>query len=144
MINNEITLETVNTKSFLPYPSSRLSPVIIPQDLSNFKSRGANKVERELQQELIELKEAYLKVIDAFNWNKLIYESKFNFEPVVGEIYHLYKIEDSWQLSMIEPELWHHKWIGSFRLNSDSRWEPQKISDDFNLQNYIQCFAPVN
>jgi hypothetical protein len=33
-------------------------------------------VERELQQELVELRERYLEVIDAFNWNKLVYEAQ--------------------------------------------------------------------
>ncbi len=123
--------------NFLHYPSSRLGAKIIPQDLTNFKSRGVSRVERELQQELIELREKYLKVIDAFNWNKLIYEAHFGFEPVIGELYHLYAVAGKHHLSMIEPESWHQKWVGTFRLNADGRWQLEKESEDFDLRNWI-------
>jgi hypothetical protein len=26
-----------------------------------------------------------------YEWNELVYNSKFSFEPVIGEIYHLYR-----------------------------------------------------
>jgi hypothetical protein len=123
--------------NYLPYPVSRLAAKIIPQDLTNFKSRGVSRVERELQQELIELRERYLSVIDAFNWNKLIYEAQFRFEPVIGEVYHLYNVEEKHHLSMIEPESWHQKWVGTFRLNADGRWEMVKIAPDFDLRAWI-------
>lgn len=123
--------------NYLPYPSSRLAARIVPQDLSTFKSRGISKVERTLQQELVELREKYLEVIDVFNWNKVIYEAKFSFEPVTGEIYHLYDVDGRHHMSMIEPEQWHQRWIGSFRLNADGRWQVEKIADDFDLRAWI-------
>lgn len=123
--------------NFLAYPSSRLGAKIVPQDLTNFKSRGITKVERELQQELVELRERYLAVIDSFNWNKLIYEAHYRFEPIIGETYYLYEVEGQHHLSMIEPERWHQRWVGSFRLNSDARWEPVKTSPDFDLRQYV-------
>ncbi|TDU81019.1 uncharacterized protein DUF2452 [Prosthecobacter fusiformis] len=129
--------QTAPRGNFLHYPSSRLGAKIIPQDLTNFKSRGVSRVERELQQELIELREKYLKVIDSFNWNKLIYEAHFGFEPVIGEVYHLYAVEGKHHLSMIEPESWHQKWIGTFRLNADGRWQLEKVADDFDLRGWI-------
>lgn len=123
--------------NFLTYPASRLGAKIVPQDLTSFKSRGISKVERELQQELVELRERYLAVVDSFNWNKLVYEAHYRFEPVIGETYHLYEVEGKHHLSMIEPEQWHQRWVGSFRLNSDARWEPIKTAPDFNLRNYV-------
>jgi hypothetical protein len=127
----------VPVTSFLPYPASRLAPPIVPQDLTSFKSRGVSKVERELQQELVELREAYLRVIDTFNWNKLIYEAHFGFEPVIGEVYHLYQIDGKWHLSLIEPSTWHQRWVGSFRLNADGRWEVRDLSPDFDLRAHV-------
>jgi hypothetical protein len=123
--------------NFLAYPTSRLGAKIVPQDLTSFKTRGIGKVERELQQELVELRERYLAVIDSFNWNKLIYEAHYRFEPIIGETYYLYEVEGQHQLSMIEPEQWHQRWLGSFRLNSDARWEPVKTAPDFDLRNYV-------
>ncbi len=123
--------------AFMPYPSSRLAARIVPQDLTSFKTRGISRVERELQQELVELRERYLSVIDAFNWNKLIYESQIGFEPVIGECYHLYEIRGSYQLSMISPHEWHQKWVGSFRLNADGRWQMDEVAEDFNLRSWV-------
>ena len=92
--------QTEPRANYLPYPASRLAAKIVPQDLTSFKSYGITRVERELQQEMVELREAYMKIIDAFNWNKLIYEAIFNFEPVIGELYHLYEINGKRQLSI--------------------------------------------
>lgn len=127
--------------NYLPYPVSRLAPKIVPQDLTSFKTRGVGRVERELQQELVELRERYLGVIDAFNWNKLIYESHFGFEPVIGEIYHLYEFNGRHNLSMIAPEEWHQRWLGSFRLNADGRWQAEKVAEDFNLRDWVESSA---
>lgn len=123
--------------AFLPYPASRLAPRIVPQDLTSFKTRGIGRVERELQQELVELRERYLAVIDAFNWNKLIYESQIGFEPVTGEIYHLYEMPGGIRLSMIGPQEWRQKWLGSFRLNADGRWQAEEVAPDFDLRAWV-------
>ncbi len=128
----------VNPSSYLPYPSSTLAPKIVPNDLTNFRSRGVSQVEKELKQQLRELKERYEKVIDEFNWNKLVYEAEFSFEPVMGDTYHLYEGRDARtrsRLSLVPPEEWPGKgWIGSFRLNVDRRWEPVEVSPDFDLR----------
>lgn len=129
----------VNRSSYLPYPSSTLGPKIVPNDLTNFRSRGVSQVEKELKQQLRELKERYEQVIDDFNWNKLVYEAEFAFEPVMGDTYHLYegrKPNASSRLSLVPPEEWPGRgWIGSFRLNVDRRWEPTEVSQDFDLRN---------
>jgi hypothetical protein len=134
--------QTQQRANFLSYPTSRLGARIVPQDLTNFKSRGIGKVERELQQELVELRERYLRVIDDFNWNKLIYEAQYRFEPVIGEQYHLYAVEADYHLSMIGPEEWHQRWVGTFRLNSDARWEVVKTSPDFDLRTWVDTQPP--
>jgi len=123
--------------AFLPYPPSRLAPRIVPQDLTSFKSRGIGRVERQLQQELVQLREKYLEVIDIFNWNKLIYEARFGFEPVIGEIYHLYEMEGHHVLSMVGPQEWHQRWVGTFRLNADGRWEAHDVSPGFDLRKWV-------
>ena len=100
-----------------------------PNNLSTFKARGISQVERDLHQKLTELRESYLAAVNHFNWNKLIYESEINFEPVVGEIYHLYRIGGHFQLSMIGPREWAQEHIGSFRLNVDRQWEPTELGE---------------
>jgi len=109
--------------AFLPYPVSTLSPRIIPNDLSNFKARGISQVERDLQLKLEKMREEYIATIEHFNWNKLVYEAEINFEPIVGEIYHLYSVRDKNHLSMIGPDQWSQKHLASFKLNLDRQWD---------------------
>jgi len=53
----------------------------------------------------LELKAEYEKMMQEFEYNKLIFDAKFSFEPIVGEVYHLYKKENGETfLSIIAPE----------------------------------------
>ena len=111
-----------NSGSFLSFPVSTLSPPIIKNDLTSFKSQGISNVERDTQQQLIDLKQQYDKILEEYNWNKLVYEAEINFEPVVGEIYYLYEMRGRNVLSMIKPEEWSYKNIGAFKLAVDKKW----------------------
>jgi len=110
------------SNAFMPYPVSTLSPPIVPADLTSFKSRGISEVERDLRQKLSEIREDYLRAIDHFNWNKLVYEAEIRFEPVVGETYHLYEVGGRRALSMISPDQWPHRHLATVRLNYDRQW----------------------
>jgi hypothetical protein len=79
-------------------------------------------VERDLQQKLQEMREQYLRVIDHFNWNKLVYEAEIRFEPIVGGIYHLYEMRGRRALSMISPHQWSSRHLATVRLNVDRQW----------------------
>jgi hypothetical protein len=115
--------ETKPSRAFLPYPVSTLSPPIIPNDLTSFKSRGISQVERDLQQKLQEIRETYLATIDHFNWNKLVYEADIQFEPIIGGTYYLYEMRGRKLLSMISPEEWSQKHLATVRLNMDRQWK---------------------
>jgi hypothetical protein len=122
----------VSTHAFLPYPVSTLSPPIAPNDLTSFKSRGLSEVQRDLQQKLVEIREEYLRAIDHFNWNKLVYESGIHFDPVIGETYHLYQVGENRTLSMISPDQWPHKHIATVRLNVDRQWQVVAVGNNIN------------
>lgn len=115
--------DTKPSRAFLPYPVSTLSPPIIPNDLTSFKSRGISQVERDLQQKLKEIRETYLATIDHFNWNKLVYEAEIQFEPIIGGTYHLYDMRGRKVLSMISPDQWGQKHLATVRLNMDRQWK---------------------
>jgi hypothetical protein len=58
-----------------------------------------------------------------FEYNELVYNAKFAFEPVIGEIYHLYRGADGTNfLSLIAPYECAREHLGSFKLNSDKKW----------------------
>ncbi|MEK6232167.1 MAG: DUF2452 domain-containing protein [Luteolibacter sp.] len=124
--------------SFMPYPVSTLSPKIVPTDLSSFKSRGISEVERGLQQKLTEIRETYLAAIDHFNWNKLIYEADINFEPIIGQTYHLYEARGRKLLSMIAPDQWHHKHLATVRLNVDRQWKLENLSEEIDQKSLFE------
>ena len=118
----------------MPYPVSTLSPPIVPNDLSSFKARGISEVQRDLQQKLRELREEYLRAIDHFNWNKLVYEASIQFEPVVGQTYHLYAMSRGNVLSMISPEEWPMKHLATVRLNVDRQWKIECLGNGVDPQ----------
>ena len=48
-----------------------------------------------------EIREEYKRLVDEYKWTRLIYESTYNFQPILGEPYHLYEGSDKPFLSLI-------------------------------------------
>jgi hypothetical protein len=109
--------------SMLPYATSVSAPVIKIDDLVSWKARGITNVNKEFENKFNELKLQYQQLMEEYEWNEIVYNSKFSFEPVIGEIYHLYAANDgSYFLSLISPLEWNKEHIGTFKLNSDKKW----------------------
>ena len=109
--------------SFLPYATSVGAPIIKVDDVAAWKGRGVRNVNKEFENKFKELKLQYQSLMEEFEWNEIIYNAKFSFEPVIGEIYHLYIAEDrTYFLSLIAPQEWNKEHIATFRLNSDKKW----------------------
>ena len=109
--------------SLLPYSTSVGAPVIQVDDLVSWKSRGIHNVNKEFENKFNELKLQYQKLMEEYEWNDLVYNAKFSFEPVIGEIYHLYNGNDGTNfLSLISPQEWNKEHIATFKLNSDKKW----------------------
>jgi len=113
----------VDNPNILPYGSNVGAPSIIVDNIDAWKQIRVNKVNKQFQSKFDELKTEYQKLIDEYNWNDLVYQSKFSFEPVIGEIYHLYcGNDDKVFLSLINPNEWNKQYIGSFKYNYDNKW----------------------
>ncbi|WP_109300171.1 DUF2452 domain-containing protein [Aquimarina sp. AU474] len=107
-----------------PYATSVGAPLITATDTIAWKNRSINKVNHKVQTKYLELKAEYDKMMQEFEYNKLIFSAKFSFEPIIGEIYHLYKRESGETfLSIIGPEQCNFNTLGSFYLNVDQIWE---------------------
>jgi hypothetical protein len=107
----------------LPYATTVGAPVIKTDDVVAWKTRGIHQVNKEFEGKFNELKNQYKKLMEEYEWNDLVYNAKFSFEPVVGEIYHLYNSNDGIHfLSLIGPNEWSKEHIASFKLNSDKKW----------------------
>ena len=109
--------------NLLPYATSVGAPVIKTEDVDLWKQRGVNKVNKQIETKFNELKEEYQRLVEEYRWNELVYTTRFNFEPVIGDIYHLYVGDDGEVfLSLISPNEWGRECIGSFKLGSDQKW----------------------
>jgi hypothetical protein len=109
--------------SLLSYSTNVGAPAIKLDDIVSWKSRNIEKVNKEFENKFDELKVQYLALMKEYEWNELVYNAKFSFEPVIGEIYHLYKAADGSNfLSLIGPLEWNKEHIGTFKLNSEKKW----------------------
>jgi hypothetical protein len=107
----------------LPYGSNVGAPAIKVENINSWKSTNVHKVNKIYQDKFKELQDEYNEMMEEFFWNDLIYSSEFNFKPVVGETYHLYKKNDGkFFLSLIEPSQWKLKFVGSFKFNNENKW----------------------
>lgn len=110
--------------SIKPYATSVGAPVITPTDNIAWKNRSITKVNHKVETRYLELKAEYEKMMEEFENNKLIFDAKFTFEPVIGELYHLYQRENGESfLSIIAPEECSFNALGSFYLNADQTWD---------------------
>ena len=74
------------------------------------------------------MKDEYKKLVEEYNWTKLVYEAEYSFEPLVGETYHLYERKNkSIFLSLVAPNEWKQKYIGSFKQLNNGKWENIEI-----------------
>ncbi|WP_026449668.1 DUF2452 domain-containing protein [Aequorivita capsosiphonis] len=107
-----------------PYATSLGAPVITATVTTAWKNRSINKVNHKIKTKYSELKSEYEKMIAEFEYNQLIFNSRFSFEPIIGQVYHLYKRETGESfLSLIEPETCKFNFLGSFYLNVGQTWE---------------------
>ena len=107
----------------LPYGTNISAPAIKVEDTTAWKAINTIKVNHQLQKRFNELKEEYKKLVEEYKWNELVYNAKFNFEPVIGQTYHLYIGKDgNIFLSMINPNEWTYECVGSFSLDSNNKW----------------------
>ena len=70
-----------------------------------------------------DLQEKIKSFVNLASDTQMVYSAKFKFEPIVGETYHLYEGTKEPFLSLIEPNNWNKKHLGSFRLNGEYKWE---------------------
>jgi len=109
-----------------PYATSIGAPVITTTDSIAWKNRSINKINHKVEAKFLELKAEYDKMMQQFEYNKLIFDAKFTFEPIIGEVYHLYKRKNGESfLSIIAPNQCNFNSLGSFYLNADQIWEKQ-------------------
>ena len=109
--------------NILPYGTNVGAPAIKPNDVGVWRSEKIIKTNQYFEAKFNEIKEDYKKLIENYEWNKLVYASDFKFEPEKGKIYFLYqKKDETLFLSLIEPDMWDKIFVGAFKLDSENKW----------------------
>ncbi len=107
----------------LSYGSNVSAPAIALENVGGWKQANAALANKNFKAKFDDLKEEYDKLVSEVQLNELVYSAKYNFTPTIGEIYHLYsKSDDTVFLSMISPDSWTQKYLGSFKLDSSHKW----------------------
>lgn len=108
----------------LTYGSNLGAPVIKVDDVIGWRHSKVQEVNDQLKSRYEELMAEANKLMEEYNWNDMMYTKvEYTFQPIVGHVYHLYMREDeSLFLSIISPQEWKIKHIGSFRLDSTNKW----------------------
>lgn len=107
-----------------PYATNIGAPRIETPDTITWKNVNIDKVNKQVKARYDELKAEYDALMEKFEYNNLIYNAKFNFEPIVGETYHLYRDKQQQPfLSIIAPNQCSFDYVETFRLNADKMWE---------------------
>ena len=109
--------------NILPYGSNVSAPAIKTEDITGFKQLQVNKLQKKFNTKYKELVDEYNNLVDEVKLNQLVYSSDFSFEPVIGEIYHLYyRKNGTYFLSLISPKEWNKEHVISVELNSEHKW----------------------
>jgi len=106
----------------LPYGSNIGAPSIKIDNIDGWKKSNVFKVNKELNTRFEELKKEYQKLVEEYEWNQLVYSAHYNFEPIIGETYYLYRNNNKIFLSLIKPNEWGLEFLGGFKLDSNNKW----------------------
>ena len=108
----------------LTYGSNLSAPAIKLENVDGWRLAKVKDVNSEFKARYDELIAEAERLKEEYNWNEILYsKTQYNFQPTVGNIYHLYSREDdSLFLSIIEPSSWNKNHIASFRLESNNKW----------------------
>jgi flavin reductase (DIM6/NTAB) family NADH-FMN oxidoreductase RutF len=116
----------------LPYGTNIGAPKISETGVLAWKNAGISNFNHVFGNKIEALKKNYTELIDEYRLNEMVYQAKISFEPIVGQVYHLYLDQNKGErfLSLIPPQSWKMDHLGSFKLNHDKVW--QRVEDNMS------------
>lgn len=116
-----------DNKATMPYGDSVSAPAITQVDTeTTYKLPKTQEASHKLRSRYEELQEEFRKLVETSDDTQRMYNADVSFIPIVGQVYHLYQREDGTEwIGMVDPERfkgYYHKYIGSYRLATDSVW----------------------
>ena len=124
-----------------PYPVSRMAPatelVDLAREIEQADNMLGNVVHAKLKviaEQMKALQQEAQSILEASARDQQLHRARCNFKRQPGKIYHLYgKADDSLYFSLLSPQEWGgeppHRFVGSYRLESDMSWTPVEEID---------------
>ncbi len=118
----------------LPYAHTVGSAIIRPLDKGKIKGLSMKAMYQQTEDKLTQIKEQVETLIqqaheihNRIDISEKIYEAQYNFKPIIGNTYYLYRNEASYVLSMISPDEWganlKYEFISEATLLADHTWK---------------------
>jgi hypothetical protein len=134
--------KTTDMPGLLEYAHSVGGFSVIPTEVGAIKGRAMKAMQGQTQKQMDQIYEQ-MKLLakqvnelkDRVEVSNLIYDAEISFQPVIGEVYHLYEKTDGKQvLSLVSPEEWgdkipFKKYIAKVTLLADHTWDVEKVED---------------
>jgi hypothetical protein len=118
-------IDKVNLQpNILPYAHHVGAPKIEPVNLTPFKKNGTQSSNTIFKKKYDEILKEFETLQNSYLINEVVYNAKYSFEPIIGNVYHLYVDEKGENfLSIIKPSEWNKTHLYSVILNSNMVWE---------------------
>jgi hypothetical protein len=107
------------------YPTNLGAPKFDLPEVDLSKTKNTKKMIDVFERERVELIEKAKQLQTEYMESVMVWESKYTFEPIVGNVYYLYDFGDGDILTIIKPEEWGRQkfFKGSFVLTSEYKWK---------------------
>ena len=111
-----------------PIPLSVGSPIIKAEDKGKLRANAVEAMHHYANQEMALLKKQADLIMEQLKVSENIYTSDMRFQPVIGQVYHLYEKDDHFKLSIIGPTEWGRSktvgnYVASVKLLGDHSWD---------------------
>ena len=126
----------VENPGLMTYAHNIASALIHPLDEGRIKGRALKAMAQQTEMQMDQIRQQIellaqqaRKIKDRVEVSAKIYQAAVGFEPLIGDIYHLYEKKDgSWRLSLVGPDEWGASipfaaFISSVKLLADHTWE---------------------
>lgn len=118
----------VDNPSLTLYPTNVGGPKFIPTNIPAWKGVRVKELNEEFDDRYKKIYKELEVLKTDIDINTILYTTKYNFEPKVGNVYHLYLNTDGEGfLSLIGNDEWGRRWkpetyLGAFVLDWKNKW----------------------
>jgi hypothetical protein len=126
----------------LPYSHHVGGIVINPEDNGKIKSRALTAMREQTNIQMNQIQQQVELLVKQANdlkarveMSEQIYQADLSFEPIINQIYHLYKKDGKFKLFLIGPEDWGKMpqtlvYIGTVKMLGDHTWDILNKNND--------------